>query len=574
MKTDTMRKRRAKLLRVLFGALCLFLVAAGVSLYLVWRSLDSEKLSDLLKTQLEENGFEQVSISGVSLGIRKAEIGSLQLLKNGLPIHANGVRFEYAPEDIVEYLRQSTFAPSSDLPEIPLPSGESLHVPFQKVSIETLDLNLGTNFPSIDQLSIDFTHSPLEVSGDLRFSDFPKIAAKVTLENSGMVRGSLAPKEPFERGIYSAEIGEMAFSGQVFQEPISLALEQTKISVSSQAKVFFSGNVTLSGSKSVSELVGKLELNGKGLFQRATLEFEQDLKTSVGKLEFRISETPLRDSLQSLPVALPKAFTLKAGKMTASASALLPDFYPVSGKLHLGDTVFEFEGTKNSSLTLEAPFTVTRDKIAAPRISLSEKGIEYGVLVSDIRGVFAARYPLVGSKEPQVELTSASGKILGGTTTLGRYIFGESTVLPLALSEISLEEILKLYPSAQIRGSGKLNASIPLTLTSQGASIEDGKIRSIPPGGTLAYKPEDLAAARQQFGPQFSFVLDALQDYRYSTLRSDVDLAADGTLELGVALEGRSLSLNKGSPVNVNMNVEENLIQLLKSIKTVSRFSK
>jgi hypothetical protein len=138
--------------------------------------------------------------------------------------------------------------------------------------------------------------------------------------------------------------------------------------------------------------------------------------------------------------------------------------------------------------------------------------------------------------------------------------FNDSFVL--TGKDIDLAQLLALYPSPTIKGTGKLDISLPVDIKANGVQIRGGTLRSSQPG-VLSYKAKDDPPG------QLGFVMSVLGDYRYTTLEADLTLEQEGQLHIATRLSGSNPTVNKGQQVNVNLTIEENLPQLLKSIQTL-----
>ena len=58
-----------------------------------------------------------------------------------------------------------------------------------------------------------------------------------------------------------------------------------------------------------------------------------------------------------------------------------------------------------------------------------------------------------------------------------------------------------------------------------------------------------------------------LEDFRYKTLSSEVELDPEGNLLLGLSLEGSNPAHYDGRTIRFNINLEQNLDPLLQSLR-------
>jgi hypothetical protein len=115
-----------------------------------------------------------------------------------------------------------------------------------------------------------------------------------------------------------------------------------------------------------------------------------------------------------------------------------------------------------------------------------------------------------------------------------------------------------------VSGEGRLKGELPVHVRGGALSVTGGIIASMPPGGTLKLAPSVGAATGQ---PGLDFALDALTDYRFTSLESTVDYAEDGELKLGVSLKGSNPKVEKGRPIHYNLNVTQNVLDLVRSLR-------
>jgi hypothetical protein len=141
-----------------------------------------------------------------------------------------------------------------------------------------------------------------------------------------------------------------------------------------------------------------------------------------------------------------------------------------------------------------------------------------------------------------------------------------NTAFVLDLKAIDLARVLALE-GEDIQGDGQLNGTLPVTLNAGLPSIAGGTIASLPPGGSIRLAP-GFGVITGQKG--LDFALTALTDYRYTSLAASVDYLEDGELKLGVSLQGRNPEVEKGRPIHYNLNVSENVLVLLRSLRAQS----
>ena len=112
--------------------------------------------------------------------------------------------------------------------------------------------------------------------------------------------------------------------------------------------------------------------------------------------------------------------------------------------------------------------------------------------------------------------------------------------------------------------TGRIQGQLPLHFSSKGLRVEHGTLENEAPGGIIRYRPP---AATLQDSPLAGYALAALRDLYYRQLAAQVDYQPDGTLTVALQIKGHNPGLDNGRPVHLNLNTEQNLLSLLKSIQ-------
>jgi hypothetical protein len=200
--------------------------------------------------------------------------------------------------------------------------------------------------------------------------------------------------------------------------------------------------------------------------------------------------------------------------------------------------------------------------------------VQTGVEVTDLSMTVEGEWDL-HEKLPLVEVRNIRCLLLGGTATsqgvradLGYPPYG----LVVLVRELDLQKILSLEQQKGLQGTGMLDGSIPLTVTSQGVTVKDGNFEARPPGGVIHYAATPEAAhAVTQANANMQVVLQALSNFHYNVLQVGAQYAENGTLHLGARLEGKNPDQKKSPPIHFNLTVQENIPALLKSLRLVNK---
>lgn len=106
----------------------------------------------------------------------------------------------------------------------------------------------------------------------------------------------------------------------------------------------------------------------------------------------------------------------------------------------------------------------------------------------------------------------------------------------------------------------------------RGLTIREGKVFARAPGGQLQFRSaglRDYGAAN----PALQLVVQALDDFQFDQLDSDLSYDEDGKLQLALHLSGRNPAIEEGRLINFNIHLEENLPALITSLQLSERVS-
>lgn len=172
----------------------------------------------------------------------------------------------------------------------------------------------------------------------------------------------------------------------------------------------------------------------------------------------------------------------------------------------------------------------------------------------------------------QFEATTLGGKVSTARTLLD---FGrEDNPLMLNVQGLDIAELLKLEQKKGLYGTGKLNGKLPIILGKNGLTITAGTLSAQPPYGVIRYSGDERLTALAQSNPNVDLLVKALDDFHYNVLEASLDYAPDGQLLAKVSLQGKNPELEGGRPVHLNINLEENILTLLRSLQFADDISR
>jgi len=162
-----------------------------------------------------------------------------------------------------------------------------------------------------------------------------------------------------------------------------------------------------------------------------------------------------------------------------------------------------------------------------------------------------------------LQMTAFNGKI--GAEPFSFHTGRNVNNVTLTAKGIELAELLSIKEFAAVEVTGTIGAVLPITIEEDGISIDDGTLTGEAPGGVIRY----LAGGDKDETDTsvIGLATEALSNFEYESLTSTVTYAKDGNLNLQMQLKGRNPDMDSSRPVVLNLGVENNVIQMLKSLQ-------
>jgi hypothetical protein len=139
-----------------------------------------------------------------------------------------------------------------------------------------------------------------------------------------------------------------------------------------------------------------------------------------------------------------------------------------------------------------------------------------------------------------------------------------SNSVTIDVERIDISRLLSLAAYDSVKATGFVSGTIPITITGTTPSVAAGRLRVEAPGGAINYSPE---GGVNSGNAALDLVNQALSNYQYNLMETEVEYLPTGDLELGVKLQGRNPDLNDGQRINLNLNISDNIPTLLRSLQ-------
>ena len=324
----------------------------------------------------------------------------------------------------------------------------------------------------------------------------------------------------------------------------------------------------LKGALSLRGDAAQAELTTVGLHQDGPLRLQHDLQTGDGGL--RLDDANVSFDAKTLSDRVSpwdSQWDLGGGTVAAGLAAEWRD----SGQELQGEAsavisdlsgFYEDSAFADLSTALEVEYSAAGNLSTAPA-TLTVGLVEVGMPITDI----SADYVLdPGASSVAVENLRMAA--FGGEIRAEPFSFHTDrarNTLVLHAESIEMDELLTVREFEAIEVSGSVRAELPVTIEGGTVTIANGTLSGEPPGGVIRYlpgtPPDDTDAS------SLAFVRRVLSNFEYESLTSVVDYTAGGDLKLQLRLEGRNPDLDETRPVVLNLGVENNVPQMLRSMR-------
>ncbi len=250
---------------------------------------------------------------------------------------------------------------------------------------------------------------------------------------------------------------------------------------------------------------------------------------------------------------------------------------PAQQKKSTKESIFTAPGTDATYTFSEPDFNVSRDPEGKTKINftlqkLTRKTSGGELQFSSPKGVLDLWQ---NKNNPSlISLSEFSAGFMGGSIAIDNvdYDMGKKTAeTELIVNNIPLQKLLDLQGVKKIYATGSIRGKIPITMKDQLFEISAGNMDA-EQTGKIVYSttPEERAAANESM----RLTYEALSNFLYSELISSISMAPDGQSLIRLELKGVNPSFQEGRPVHLNLNVEQNLLDLLRSLTIPTNIEK
>jgi hypothetical protein len=309
-----------------------------------------------------------------------------------------------------------------------------------------------------------------------------------------------------------------------------------------------------------------------------------DLRSGAAAITIKIKNAPLLDRLRL------------RGEFNSTMSGRISGTLPIRlGRNGLAITNARFTATGNNSIRQTLPkqqsdqnelFPETASnevhwEVSNPDVTLNRDTsgrVIMDIALKSLKRTTGGGELLLTSPKGRLTMFARSGKptlltvsgfsagILDGTVVVDRMEYDlktKHTETLVQLNGIPIQSLLDMQGASKLSATGTIRAAIPVVIDNNAFSIPEGNMDA-ERKGLIIYSstPEERAAA----GAGMRLTYEALGNFFYSELLSTIVMTPDGNSRIAIQLKGRNPDFQNNRPVNLNLNIEQNLLDLFRSL--------
>ena len=319
------------------------------------------------------------------------------------------------------------------------------------------------------------------------------------------------------------------------------------------------------------DIVGQLKVTLEDLTELNT-DFDYNPKTQ--SIEFTVNSQRASLATETFnewadKFSLPLALELGDMELTMQGQVNLKDLLGVTTQ---GNVVFEgWQGKleKNYFSSLDSPFNfsgnLSQFKVEA---EVTNGLFDVGIPITDIH-YFITIEGSVFDEKFDITLKNLEGNLIGGTVRIPELQWDsetQATDFHVVISDWQFSEMIKLLERDDLEVTGTLDGMLPVVVQKDGVLIKDGLLTARKPGGVIRYNPDTTVKDMLKSQQELKMATDILENFHYEQLDVELNQDIEFNQYLTLTLKGSNPKAYGGTPVNLNLNIEHNILPLIQSL--------
>ena len=317
------------------------------------------------------------------------------------------------------------------------------------------------------------------------------------------------------------------------------------------------------------ELASQLTVNNRQVMNKLV---SHDLNNGSGNASIEIAEllfsniTPLSSYFEDLPESMELISGTIGARAQLNWQISQQDEIQLRGPLEL--TIENLGGFYNEIIFVGfqtqvlAQVNSTTAVQSTQLLEASLANLDVGTAMENIRWNYQ-----FDSTVPSATLEAFYAELLGGSISVSNFEYQPQrarNLLSVDMNGLQLNTISAMADYPNLYVDGAISGRLPIVISADTVKVDQGAIAAMQPGGIIRYKPSNPAPNPNS---TMQLVNDALSNYHYSRLESDVIYEDNGDLVLAVRMQGRNPDMNGGQEINLNLNITDNIPTLLRSLQ-------
>jgi len=275
----------------------------------------------------------------------------------------------------------------------------------------------------------------------------------------------------------------------------------------------------------------------------------------------------------TLKLPLPKDVSVLSGEYSHTGQLdINKGAIEASIRHHIKNLNIKHKDTSIEGINSSSNSTFAKNKLSQSG-SLSIRSINNAVPITNISTAFKINAML--SDKPKVHFSNTTAHALDASLKLDDFTINLSPLSGYSVihfAKLPLNNILALEQQPSLVGTGTLAGRLPFSFKGDKLWVKDGDIYSTD-NGYIRYNANDNVTAYAKSNKGLEIALNVLEDFHYKVLSIDANYTPDGKLILRNKLSGKNPNWQQGQPIEFAINIEENVLQLLKTLQFSDQLS-